>query len=250
MKKSAICLVGVMLAVSAAVQAQDLEEVLQNHYEAMGGLDKLKSIDTLKMSGRMSMGQGIEAPVVRIMKRPDRIRQEFTVQGQTGIQAYDGEQGWMYMPFMGQADPQPMPEDLTREFAQSADIDGPLVGWQEKGLQVELVGKEDMEGTEAFHITVTRESGAVEHYYLDAEYYIPIKMTRTAEIQGQEQEIEMVFGDYKEVDGLMFPFSVEVGSGQGHQGIIIDSVEVNSEVDDSVFEMPEPSTPEPAADEG
>lgn len=250
MKKSCACVLGLMLAVSVGLQAEELDEVLSNYYEAMGGLENLKSVETIKMSGRMSMGQGIEAPVVRIVKRPDLIRQEFTMQGMTGIQAYDGENAWMHMPFMGQADPQPMPEEISEQFASQADIDGPLVDWEEKGIEIELVGKEEMEGTEVFHLRVTRPNGDVEHHFLDAEYYIPIKMTRTAEIQGQEQEIEMVFGDYKEVDGLMFPFSVEVGSGQGHQGIIIDSVEVNSEVDDSVFEMPEPSTPEPAADEG
>ncbi|MDX1645130.1 MAG: hypothetical protein R3244_12315, partial [Thermoanaerobaculia bacterium] len=195
-------------------------------------------------------GQGIEAPVVRIVKRPDMIRQEFTIQGMTGIQAYDGEQAWMYMPFMGQADPQPMPEDISEEFASQADIDGPLVDWKDKGIEIELVGKEEMEGTEVYHLQVTRANGNVEHHFLDAEYFIPIKLTRTAEVQGMEQEVEMVFGDYKEIDGLMFPFSVEVGGAQGSQGIIIDSVEVNAEVDDSVFEMPEPATPQPEADQG
>ena len=77
-----------------------------------------------------------------LAKRPNKSRTEFTVQGMTGMQAYDGKNAWMVMPFMGKKDPEAMPAEGTKLVAEESDFDGPLVDWKEKGHKVELVGKE------------------------------------------------------------------------------------------------------------
>lgn len=250
MKKVAICVLGLALAFGAVAQAQDLDEVLANYYEAMGGLDKIKAVDTLKMSGKMAMGQGVEAPAAMLQKRPNKVRQEFTFQGMTGIQAFDGETGWMHMPFMGQTAPELMPEEMVSEFAEGGEIDSPLVNAGDRGIELELVGTEDIEGTEAYHIQVTRTDGDVEHHYLDAEYYIPIRVTRTQKAMGQETEVNITLGDYKEIDGMLFAFSIEMSGGQGGVSLILDDIEVNQAIDDSLFAMPEVEEAEAAPSEG
>ena len=250
MKKAAICVLGLMLALTGVAQAQDLDEVLANYYEAMGGLDKLKSVETLKLTGKMSMGQGMEAPATMMQKRPNKVRQEFTFQGMTGIQAYDGETAWMHMPFMGQTAPELMPEEMAVEFAEGGEMDSPLIDAEARGITLELVGSEDVEGTEAFHIKVTREDGDVEHHYLDGEYYIPIKVTRTQKAMGQETEVAMVMGDYKEIDGMMFAHSIDISGGQGGVSLILEDIEVNGEIDDELFAMPEVEEPAEAPAEG
>jgi outer membrane lipoprotein-sorting protein len=229
---------GLALALAPAAQAQELDEVLTSYYEAMGGLDKLKAIDTLKMTGKMAMGEGIEAPATMLQKRPDMVRQEFTFQGMTGVQAYDGETAWMHMPFMGQAAPELMPQEMASEFVEGGEMDGPLIDAEARGIALELVGREDVEGTEAFHIKVTRANGDVEHHYLDGEYYIPIKVTRTTKAMGQETEVSMTFGDYKEIDGLLFPHSIDISGGQAGMSLILDEISVNQDIDDSLFTMP------------
>jgi hypothetical protein len=174
-----------------------------------------------------------------VQKRPNKVRQEFTFQGMTGIQAYDGETGWMHMPFMGQTAPELMPEEMVSEFAEGGEIDSPLVDAESRGIQLELVGTEDVEGTNAYHIKVTRPDGDVEHHYLDAEYYLPIKVTRVERAMGQETEVDITLGDYKEIDGMLFAFSIEMSSGQGNMSLVLDDVQVNPQVDDAVFVMPE-----------
>lgn len=245
-----LALLALAAALAAPARAQELtrDEVLKRHYEAQGGLEKMKAVETVKMTGRMLMGPGMEAAFVRLAKRPNRFRMEFTVQGMTGVQAYDGETAWMHLPFIGRAEPEVMPGDLAKQIIEDADIDGPLVDYEEKGHQVELVGKEDVEGSPAYKLKVTLKSGEVTYYYLDAEYFLPIKTASKRTIQGTEFNVETSLGDYREVGGLMMPFSIRVkGQGPAEQAIIVDAVELNVPVDDAQFKMPKPPSPGGAA---
>jgi outer membrane lipoprotein-sorting protein len=242
-KAIVLALAGVFMA-SPAV-AQDLDEVLNNYYEAVGGLDAWKSVESMKMTGSIMMGgMGVEAPFVITTKRPKKVRLEFTFQGMTGIQAFDGETAWMLMPFMGKTDPEEMPDDMAKDVKDQADLDGALIGYEEEGHQLELIGLEQTEGTDAYKIKVTKKNGDVEYYYLDAEYYIPIKVEGSRDVQGRVVEYETLLSDYKDVGGLMMPHSIEAkqkGAPAG-QVIAIDTIELNVPADDSLFVMPEKST--------
>jgi hypothetical protein len=172
-----------------------------------------------------------------------KARMEFTMQGMTGVQAFDGETAWMLMPFMGKSDPEVMAEDQAKNMKEQADIDGPLVDWQEKGHKVELMGLEETEGTEAYKIRIELANGDVRTYYLDSEYFIAIKQEGKTMVQGNEMEFETIFSDYKEVGGLMFPHSIESrakGSPEG-QVITIEEIEVGVDLSEDLFTMPAPA---------
>lgn len=234
-------------ALAAESDSLTADEVIARYVAARGGADKLASVKSARLTGKRAMGQGMDAPFTVEWKRPNKFRLEFTFQGQTGVQAFDGEIGWMLMPFLGQTGPERMPDAMTQEVKDGADFLGPLVDYKEKGNKVELVGTEDVEGTPAYHLKVTLKSGRVVDAYIDTEYNLEIKSTTTSSAMGQEQEVETTLGDYKEVDGLVMPFSMEVkppGAPQG-QVITIDKVELNVDIPDSDFAMPE--APEPAA---
>lgn len=239
MKKVAICLFALLVTLGTVAQAQELDEVLNSYYDAMGGLDAIKSVENIIMTGRLDLGQGGEAPVSMTQARGGKVRIEFTFQGMTGIQAYDGEMGWMHMPFMGQTAPEVMPQEMRDQTAKQADIDGPLVDAEDKGIELELIGKEDVEGTEAFHIQVSHPDGSVDHYFLDAEYYIPIQTKSTATFQGQEVESTTTLGDYKEIAGVLFAHSMSQSGGMGMTNIVVDKIDVNGDVDETIFLMPE-----------
>jgi len=116
---------------------------------------------------------------------------------------------------------------------------------REHGAQVELVGQEAVEGTNTFKLKVTMKSGNVTFYYLDAEYYLPLRTETKRTIQGQEMNIVTVLGDYKPEGGLMVPHSIQVsGQGPGTQGYIIEKVEINPVINDEDFKMP----PKPGGD--
>jgi outer membrane lipoprotein-sorting protein len=221
--------------------AETLDEVLAKNYEAKGGLDKLKAVNSVKVTGKMEMGGGMEAPFTYYWQRPNKMRNEFTIQGKTGVQAFDGETGWMFMPFMGKTEAEKMPDELSKNMEDEADFEGSLVDWQEKGHQVELIGKESIVGTEADKHKVVRKSGSESIIYLDAEYYLEIKEESKREINGQEIEMETSTGDYKEVGGLMLPHSVttQAKGAPGGQAITFETIELNIDLDPSIFTMPE-----------
>lgn len=225
---------------AAAAPAQTLDEVLARNYDARGGLEKIAALSSARITGTMTMGGGMEAPFIWQWKRPDKVRLEFTVQGMTGVQAYDGQTGWMIMPFLGSSNPEQMPEDQLADLKEQADFEGELVNWKAKGHQVELLGKEKVEGTEAFKLKVVKNNGTISYVYLDAEYYLEIKGEGRRTINGREVEFESSIGDYKEVGGLMLPhvMSSKAKGAPLEQTITFSKVELDVPLDDSLFTMP------------
>lgn len=248
---SALSLAFVM---STPVLASDmsLDEVLAKNMEARGGADTLKSKKSARLSGRMTMGP-MEAPFVMEYKRPGMMRLEFTIQGMTAIQAYDGKSGWQIMPFTGKLDAEPLGEEELKQVKDQADFDGPLVDWKAKGHQVALLGQEEIEGTQAWKLSVTKADGTVDTLFLDAEYFLEIAGARKVTMRGQEMNFKSTIGDYKEVDGLMLPhsFSQSAEGMPGAQTFTIDKVEFNVDLPESRFTMPAPTPktePAPAGD--
>jgi hypothetical protein len=251
LRKSLIALVVLALPVSLATAqtaapakpasgTPTVDELIAKNIEARGGMQKMKAVQTIRMTGKMTMGQGMEAPMMMEMKRPKAMRMEFTFQGMTGIQAYDGKAGWQVMPFGGKKDPEPMSAEDLQEADENADIDGPLVDYKSKGYTVELVDKEKVEGSDAWKLKVDMKNGTVRYVYLDADTMLEIKNEGKRMIRGSEVEFESTIGDYKEVGGLMFPYSIEMGA-KGHpekQNIIIDKVELNPKLEDARYKMP------------
>ena len=230
-----------ILVVVLPVTAEELDDVLAMNYQARGGLEKIKSVESARITGKMTMGGGqMQAPFVWEWKRPDKLRMEFSLQGMTGIQAFDGSTGWSVMPFTGSTEPQEMPQSEVKELKSQADFEGELVDWRDKGHQLELLGKETVEGTEAWAIEVTKADGDVVTVYLDAEYYLEIKQKGSREVRGQEIEFETSVGDYKDVDGLMVPHSMEVQAvGMPMSQIVtFERVELDVPIDDERFTMP------------
>ena len=229
---------GLLLAPSA--QAQTLDEVLAKHFEAQGGLDKLKKVESRRVTGTMMMGQGMEAAIVLESKRPGKQRIEFTLQGMTGVQAFDGERSWSLMPFMGKTDPEYASDEDSKNQRDDADFDGPLMDWKSKGHTVELVGKEAVEGADAYKIKVTLKSGNTQFHYLDAETYLFVKQEGKVKRRGTEIEGETLFSDYKEVEGMMVPFVMEQGAKgmEQRQKFTFTKVEMNVPIDDKRFVMP------------
>jgi outer membrane lipoprotein-sorting protein len=182
----------------------------------------------------------MEAPFTMTKSRPEKMRVEFTIQGMTGIQAFDGTTGWMVMPFLGKKDAEAMTGDMLKEVKNQADFDGPFIDYAKKGSKVELLGKDKIEGTDAYKLKLTQKDGSETIVYIDAESFLEIKMEEKKTMQGQEIESETILGNYQEVDGMLFPFSIEnKAKGQpGGQTITIEKVELNPKVADDLYAMP------------
>jgi len=229
-----------VILVATSASAQTVDELIAKYAQARGGLDKIKAVKTVRMEGTMSVGPGMEAPFALEMMRPKSMRMEFTLQGLTGVQAYDGQVGWAVMPFMGKTEPEPLPEDQLKLAEEQADFDGVLIDYAAKGHKVELVGKETVEGTEAYKLKVTLKNGDVRYIYLDAEYFLEIRTEGSRMMRGTQMDFESSIGDYKEVEGLMFPHSIDSGAkgSPQRQKITVTKIVLNPAIDDARFKMP------------
>lgn len=224
-----------------SAQAQTLDELIQKHVEALGGKAKLDAVKSVRMTGKMTMGPGMEAPFTMEFQDPNKMRMEMSIQGMTMIQAYDGKSGWRVVPFTGKTDPEAMSaEELKQMERQTSNFVDLLSDYKSRGYEAELVGKETFEGSTVHRIKLTSKDGETVNVYLDAEQYLPLKLVARTTVQGQDIEVETALGDYKEAGGVLFPHSMQTKSAMmpGTATMTIDKIEVNPEVAASRFEMP------------
>jgi hypothetical protein len=241
MRKILLTLAGLaMFAVPAVAQTAD--EIVAKYVQAVGGMDKIAAIKTLKRSGKFIGGGGFEAVVSQETQRPNMVREEFVIQNLTGVNAYDGHTGWKIEPWQGKKDPEALGEEELKSIVEDADFDGPLVDWKKKGNKLEYLGHDDVEGTDTFKLRVTEAGGTVFTYYIDSEFNVPIKIDTKRTIRGTEREYETVVGDYKKVAGVYIPFSFE-SSAKGSPNAsktVFGKIEANVPINDVRFHKPAP----------
>jgi hypothetical protein len=223
------------------LSAQTAEELVAKNILAHGGVEKIKSIKTLRMTGRLLSGS-FQAQVGQDAMAPDLMRQTFTVQGMTEIEAYDGSVGWKISPFEGRKDPELLGEDELRPLLEEADFYGPLVDYQVKGNRVEYLGHDTVDGDDAYKLKVTLKNGDIVYYYLDPETFLEIRVENVRFIRGAVHEDFREPGSYKLVGGVYYPFSLESGNKLQPGNTVrytIEKIEVNVPLDKKVFQMPE-----------
>ncbi len=236
--------------VASAVLAQEkqqptVDDLVAKNVEAKGGADALRALQSLRLTGKLLVNDGqIQLGLVETKKRPGAIRTEASLQGMAGIQAYDGKEGWKVSPFQGRKDPEKMSADDTKGLVEDAEMDGPLVDYKTKGSTVEYLGTEDVDGTAAHKLKVTRKNGDVNFVYLDPDHFLEIRTVTQRIEHGAQMEVETDIGDYEKIAGVFIPFSIESGpkGSTDKQKTVIEKAEPNVTVDDSFFHFPATAT--------
>ncbi len=225
---------------SVSVAAQSADEIIAKYVKTIGGMDKIKAIKTLRKTAKFIGGGGFEAKIIEENKRENFSRQEFVLQGLTQVVAYDGKIGWKIDPFGGKKDVETLSEEELKGVVESSDFDGPLIDYKAKGYKIEYLGLDQVDGDDAYKLKVTLKNGDVRTLYFDTDYYVPIKLEAKTFIRGQEFESETTYGDYKEVSGVYYPFSIESGQkGSPFKAqIIYEKIEANVALEDTRFTKP------------
>ncbi len=240
MRNYLIALIAIF-ALGLTAFSQTAEELVQKNIEAKGGMEKIKAIKTVRLTGKLDAGGGFTAVVGQENKRPNRLRETLTLQGMTRVQAYDGSTAWEIRPFGGRKDPQLMGEDDVRDLLIDADLDGPLLDYKEKGNQVEYLGHDIVDGDDALRVKVTLKNGDMIYYYLDPDTFLEIRTERREFVRGAVHDIVTDLGSYKPVAGVMFPFSVSGGPKDdptSWQSVTYEKIEANLALPDSDFAVP------------
>ncbi len=239
MKKSLFSAV-LLLVLSNFATAQSAEEIIAKHIRATGG-DNWSKVEAVKMEANIASesaaGMAIGWTMTSI--RDKAARMDVSVMGMTQTSVVNGDKGWATNPFMGQMDPEPLTSDQVKSMMDQTDIDGTVIGYKEKGYTVEFVGKEDVEGTEALKIKVNKGGKKVEYILYDPETYYEIKNIQVDEVDGKEVESATVFSNFKTVDGIVMPHSLQSSNPMmGNTTITLTKVTFNPTVDMKAFDMP------------
>ncbi len=232
--------IGIVVLFAVPAWAQTADDIVDRYIKTTGGIEKINAVQSLRRTGKFIGGGGFEARLLQENKRPRNVRQEFEFQGMSGINAYDGKTGWKIEPWQGKKDPEPLGEEEMKSIVEDSDFDGPLVNYREKGNKVEYAGMEPVEGTDSHKLKVTTKSGDVFFYFMDTDYYVPIKIETKRMVRGEQREYETSIGDYKEVNGWYLPFSYEtnVKGSSNRQKYTYDAIVANVDIPDSRFAQP------------
>jgi outer membrane lipoprotein-sorting protein len=237
MKKLSILLALTLTAF--VMKAQTADEVVEKYLKAIGGADKWKKVESTVMLAKGEQ-QGMSFPVTISAMKPNLIKVEVDIQGMKMIQpCFDGTTAWGINPFGGGAEPTKMDEEATKELAKD-QFEDDFIDYKTKGHTVTLEGTEEAEGAKCFKLKITLKQGGEKIYFMDAETFVPI-MIREFAMTGPNkgQASETVMGDYKEVEGMMMPHSMETKVGGQTQVVIkFEKIEVNPKIDKSIFAFP------------
>jgi photosystem II stability/assembly factor-like uncharacterized protein len=239
-------LLALAFATSARASAQSAptaDEIIARYAQRIGGADRIRAIQSVRKNGKFYGGGGFEAVVSNEYRRPNKVREAFTFGGMTGVTAWDGKSGWKIEPWAGKKDAESLGEDEIKGIVEDAEFDDPLFNYQQRGNTVELIGTDQVEGTDVYKLKVTLASnGDVRTYYLDAESCVPIKYEVKRTVRGAERTFEVELGDYKPVQGVLFAFSYAIGDkgsqSANKQQFAWDRITVNVEEADLRFTRP------------
>lgn len=222
------------------------DQVVERYVEALGGLDNIRAVESTRKTGTY-VYNGLEHPLVRVEKHGGRCREEIVGlsmygttnnSGETIIRASDGESTWVGT-LSAELETAAMPAEEADGFVADADLEGPLVGYQEKGHRLELVGPTEIEGIPAIELFLTLADGSAQKWYLDAETHLPVMKAAAEKPEGFLAAQTWFFDDYREVAGIRMPFYVQVEESLFAREYLLDQIEVNPDLDDSLFVEPE-----------
>lgn len=220
--------------------ARAIDALVARNIAARGGAEAWESVSSLRLTGRMDLGLGMQVPYVLEQKRPGKMCLEFVFDDETAVQCANGSSGWKIAPFRGRTTPVPMTGAELRETADSADLYGLLYDYAARGHVIELLGRETLDGRETIKLKVTLPRGAVRWLYLDAETALEVRLEALRTIAGREWRVITAYSDWRETDGLLIARRQETlteGDEESHF-LTVDSVSVNPPLDDARFAMP------------
>ncbi len=237
------------LLFAIAIRGQDkpdltVDQIVQRHVDALGGIEKMHAIHTFSARGKATMmGGQIQAPMLMKMKRPSSMRIEMTIQNRQVVQAFDGTTAWIQNSAAGPTKATP---EETREMKNSADIDfSSLVDYRDKGNIVELASTDEVDGRAVYRLKVIRQNGRVEYDFLDSSTFLPVKTVTKRKQMGTEVDIEAYPSNFRPVNGVLFPFQVDQkAGGKLVVQLTIEKVDINVPLEDATFQMPEPTSGE------
>ena len=222
------------LFVSSLSHAQNLDEIINKHIAAIGGIENWNKIKSLKMDCSLK-AQGADISINISQIDQVAVRQDIDAMGMKGFSIITKTEGWVFMPFQGHTKPEAMTADDLRNSQDDLNLRDEFITYKELGKKIEYVGKDDIDGLECHKVKMVDKNGQETTYYIDTESYYVIRQVDKVKANGKEMENTTSFSNFEKLpEGIVYPMAIS--SGWGSMDVV--KLEINPKFDDSLFKLP------------
>ncbi len=200
----------------------DVTKVLNAYIAKIGGKERLDGVNSVKMMAEAELQPGVMMNLEMKKTSKKQFAQEITAMGQSVMKTVVGVDGG-YMVMQGQR--KDMSEDELKD-AKAESSPFPEVNYLSGGVTLEKIEKVD--GENAYKVKVDD----ITSIFYSVETGLKIKEEKTSPMGSQST----FYADYKEVDGIMFPFKISQTMGPRKFDFIVKEIKVNEGVSDADFD--------------
>lgn len=228
--------------VALTIQAElpsDVKEILEKSIEATGGREKIEAIKSSRMIGEFSMpamGMTGKSEVVHSYPNKIYILQEIPGMGEI-VQAFDGEKGWAQDPMQGF---RALSDQEIASLKQNESISESL-NYEDSFISGEVLGEADVDGEAVWKVKlVDADTEGEEIHYYGKESGLLLKMELEVDMGPMGRiPAEMLIKEYGTQDGVSYPSKMVMSNAGMEINLNFNSLELNPEVDDSLFTAPQ-----------
>ncbi|WP_036158789.1 M16 family metallopeptidase [Maribacter forsetii] len=202
------------------------KSILEKYITAIGGKDKLESVNTLAMMAAAEM-QGMKLDLNVKKTSSNQLMQDVQMMGNSvSKQVVNGDKGYMVMQGQRKDLEEKELKAIKKESAPFTELQ--LINDESVVIEgMEMVGDKN---------TYKLKVGENKSAFFDAETGLKLQEVTITEMQGQQIASTSNFEDYKEVSGILFPFKILQTVGPQSFEFIVSEIKVNDGVSPTDFE--------------
>lgn len=235
--KTRILIILFFVCIAPITIAQELDEIIAKHIEAHGGAENWNAVESMKISGRFT-AFSVEEDFFAFKTAEGAYYSELYLGQHKVIEAFDGQVGWTIDPWQDFTFPRELNRLEVNVFRQKSEFFTPLFNYKERGIEVELLGEQDVDGIDVYAIKLTRPDGNMETWYLDASTFLEYKYESNWVDFAYPAPAECYFDDFRTIKGLVIPHFVERTFFQRDRILQIESIDFNPKIDEDLFIIP------------
>lgn len=216
-------------------QAQTLDDIINKHVEAMGGRQKIMTLSSALMTGTFTaMGATSPINITTTKKHMIGSRIDIDADGVNNYQVITPNNGWIFTPIQGDKEPRPLMEDQFKVGQVQLDLHGPFINYSQKGIKIEMAGKDSVDGSLCYKLEVTSPNTNVTVYFINSGSNLIVKTSTKMFQFGKLEDVETTYSDYKQnADGYWFANTNAGPRGTTHY----DKIITNILVDEKIFKV-------------
>jgi hypothetical protein len=240
--RDVILLGAVLTLVSGNRGPSTIDEVIDRNAKAIGGRSAIEAIHSIEVNLHIS-DPGSEVDGIYYATRPGRMRIDISVAGKhVFTEAFDGRRGWEW----DGKESKPASPNATAALQHGVELPGKLFGLHElkqRGHQLELIGREEIDGTNYYALGLTLKDGYRTTLYVDPTNWL---ITRRRDVRPLHVDIdptpttiEQRSSDFRTISGVQFAFAsseTDLKTGKVLEAAQIKSIKINPLIDPSFFE--------------